>query len=130
MTSSPNIGRQRRAGYTLLAGAGLILAGSIIAGLYYGLPQPVYLGALVPTGILAVFGYWAVSASRRGVTLGDELTVELIGKVSTNAFWWLIGILLVDGFLELLPEDGRNTIYVAIGVTIYVLYLGYYVFLK
>lgn len=124
-----NLKQQKRVGYVLLAGAVAILIGSIAIFQYYNFPPISYLGPLVPFVILVVFGYRAVSASNERKALGDERTAELLGKASINAFWWLIGILLIDGTFTIFPDEANN-LYIFSGLVIYALYYVYYRYIE
>ncbi|ELZ02199.1 hypothetical protein [Natrialba aegyptia] len=125
-----NLKRQKLAGYVLLAGAVTILIGSIAVFQYYDLPPISYLGPLVPVGILVAFGYRAVSASNDQKALGDERTAELFGKVSINAFWWLMAIILINGSSNLVPRDSAEFLYLGSGLAIFAIYYVYYRYIE
>lgn len=124
--TADNIVRQKQKGYTLLAGAVIILVGGILVFRYYGLPPISYVGMLVPVGILAFLGYRAISAGQESVALQDERTVELYGQTGHNAFWWLISIILTNEVFNILPEEGADFLYIVIGMVIYSINLVYY----
>lgn len=126
---SGNLGQQKRFGYVLLAGAVAILIGSFALVQYYNFPPISYLGPLIVAIILVVFGYRAVSASNDRKVLGDERTAELLRKASTNAFWWLIGILLIDTSFTVFPDEA-NGLFISSAMAIYALSSVYYIYIE
>jgi hypothetical protein len=126
----PNIERQRRAGYALLAGAALVGIGSIVAMQYYGFPLVSYLGILVPVSILSFFGYRAVTASNERVALQDERTKQLYERVGFNAFWLLISAITIDEVFNLSPDELAGSIYVATGVILHLVFTLYYKYVE
>ncbi|MGQ3330438.1 hypothetical protein [Halorubrum sp. FL23] len=124
-----NLKRQKRVGYGLLAGAVAILIGSIAVFQYYDFPPISYIGPLVPFVIVVFFGYRAVSASYNRKALGDERTAELLTKAGTNAFWWLIGMLLIDSTFTIFPDEANN-LYIFVGLAVYALYYVYYRYIE
>lgn len=126
MSDQPNVARQKRAGYALLASAVLLAIGTAVVFRYQGLPAVSYLGILVPVGILSFFGYRAVSASRDRVVLQDERTQYQYEKAGFNAFWFLMSAIFVDEVISVLPEEFTPTIYAFIGLFFYGAFVTYY----
>lgn len=121
-----NIAQQKRSGYVLLTGAVATLIGGVLAFQYYDVPTVSYVGLLVPVVILGTFGVRAVSAGNSERAIGDERTQKLHGRVSINAFWWLVSILFIDSVFGVYPTEGTGLLYAATGLTVYVVYYGYY----
>ncbi|APX96212.1 hypothetical protein [Natronorubrum daqingense] len=125
-----NIEQQKRNGYLMLAGAGLlIVGGAVVVGLS-SLPPVSYLGVFVPVSILVFFGYRAVSAGRSQKALGDERTAKLHGKVGVNSFWMLLFVILADGQLTVVPPEGASTAYIFAGLFFYGAYFVYYRYIE
>ena len=125
-----NIQQQKLIGYVMLVGALFAFGVTAATVQYYSLSPISYLGGLVPAGILVFFGYRAVSASNNRKALGDERTTELFGKVSINAFWWLMAIILIDGTFNIFPGEGSNNLFIFSGLAIYGLYYVYYRYIE
>jgi len=124
--ANSNLTKQRRAGYLLLSGAVVTLIGGVVAFSYYNVPPVSYAGILVPVGILSIFGLRSIGAARNKEVLGDERTRALLGRVSINAFWWLMAIILLNGFLNIVPREAVELLYLGSGLAVFVLYYVYY----
>ncbi|WP_198668077.1 hypothetical protein [Saliphagus sp. LR7] len=125
-----NIERQKRTGYVLVAGAPVILLGSIPVLLYYDVPPVFYLGMLVPASILVFFGYKRISAGRNHQALQDERTAELYRKSGSTSFWWLIGIVYADASFDIFPDEGAQILSVICGMAIYGIHYTYYRYIE
>lgn len=118
--------QQKRSGYVLLAGAVATLIGGGLALQYYEAPTESYVGLLVPVVILGAFGIRTVAAGNSEKAIGDERTEKLHGRVSINAFWWLMAILMIDSAFGIYPTESVRLLYAVTGLAVYALYYGYY----
>lgn len=121
-----NLVQQKKAGYVLLAGAVATLIGGGLALQYYEAPTESYVGLLVPVVILGAFGIRTVAAGNSEKAIGDERTEKLHGKVSINAFWWLMAVLMIDSAFGIYPTEGTGLLYAVTGLAVYAIYYGYY----
>jgi hypothetical protein len=128
--ANSNLTQQRTTGYLLLGGAVVTLIGGVVAFSYYDAPPVSYAGILVPVAILSVFGIRSIGATRNEVSLSDERTRVLLGRVSINAFWWLMAIILVNGFLDIVPREAVELLYLGSGLALFGLYYVYYRYVR
>lgn len=106
----------RQIGYVLILGAVVVLAGGVLYTALQGGPPLSYLGPVIPAGILFVVGYRTVRADRRDTVVTDERRKMLLARAGNVAFWLFINAIVLDVFLQLTPEEGLRTVYVAIGL--------------
>ncbi|MGQ3413709.1 hypothetical protein ACT4ML_15800 [Natrinema sp. LN54] len=128
--ANSNLAQQKRAGYLLLGGALVTLVGGIAVFFYYDAPPMSYAGILVPVVILSAFGFRSITATRNEKALGDERTRGLIGRVSINAFWWLMAIILINGFWNVVPRESAEFLYLGSGLGIFAIYYVYYRYVR
>lgn len=128
--ANSNLTQQRRAGYLLLGGAVVTLLGGIAVFSYYDAPPASYAGVLVPVVILLAFGIRSIGATRNEIALGDERTRDLLGRVSINAFWWLMAIILLNGFVDIVPREAAELLYLGSGLAVFGLYYVYYRYVR
>lgn len=97
---------------------------------YYDAPPASYAGVLVPVVILLAFGIRSIGATRNEIALGDERTRDLLGRVSINAFWWLMAIILLNGFVDIVPREAAELLYLGSGLAVFGLYYVYYRYVR
>lgn len=96
---------QENAGYTLLAGAAMLLATGVTLVIAFDRPLR-FLGGFALAGLLlAAFGARCLTAVERGRILDAERRAALFERTGHLAFWTLLSAILIDSTWQFLPAE-------------------------